>query len=229
MKKLGNRLTLITASAALGLLLVWLGLTAARADLGPATAPTTQSSGSVPAASAPPARSQPIQAVSLASDRTKSMPREYAVLLSRSMFVRGHAAEMGHIGQQRFSTASPSTAPSLDRSEAGLIFNGVTQTANAIDALVEDTVSGRVLTVKPGDAVASGKVKSITFDTLQYETGGRVTQVHIGQNFAGNDVDATSIPTPASSSAAPAASGASPEDILERLRQKRLQELGGGK
>jgi len=223
MKYPGNRLTLITAGTVLGLLLIWLGFTAARADLTPSGAPTTQKSGSASDTAAPPsARSQPIEAAALAADHPRPMPREYMVLLSRSMFVRGHAAEMGHIGQH-FS--APSTAPSLDRSETGLIFNGVTKTANTIDALVEDTVSGRVLTVKPGDAVARGIVKSITFDTLEYQSGGRVTEVKIGQNFAGNDVDTSAIPT----TTTPAGSGASPEDILERLRQKRLQELGGGR
>jgi hypothetical protein len=227
MNKPGNRFTLIAASAVLAALLVWLGMTAAKADLTPATAPATLNNPNNSVVQPTP-RNQPNEPVSLASDHTRPMPRQYAVLLSRSMFVRGHAAEMGHIGlggQQRYS--APSTAPSLDRSETGLIFNGVTKTANTIDALVEDTVSSRVLTVKPGDAVARGTVKSITFDTLEYESGGKVIQVHIGQNFTGNEVDTSTIPTAAAT--APAPTGASPEDILERLRQKRLQELGGGR
>jgi hypothetical protein len=138
------------------------------------------------------------------------------------MFVRGHVAEAGH-ASQHFS--GPSTAPSLDRAETGLIFNGVTQTANTIDALVEDTISGKVITVHTGDAIARGRVKAITFDTLEYESNGRVTAVQIGQNLAGNGVDVSAIPT----TTAPAGSGASPQDILERLRQRRLQESGGGR
>jgi hypothetical protein len=223
MNRLSNRFTLIIGCALLGALLAWLSFTAARADLNTAAAPTTQSSGgSADSRTQPAARSQPIDAAaSLASDHTQPMPRAYMVLLNHSMFVRGHAAEAGHVGQH---FAGPSTMPSVDRSETGLVFNGVTKTADKIDALIEDTSSGRVLTVHVGDAIAKGTVKSITFDTLEYESDGKVIEVHIGQNLTGNNVDVSAVPT----TSAPAGSGASPQDILERLRLKRLQELGGG-
>jgi hypothetical protein len=151
------------------------------------------------------------------------MPRMYAVLLTRSMFVRGHVADRGHEAGQR--PPPPPPAPSLDRAESGLVFNGVTQTAKAIDALVEDTASGHVITVHPGDAIAKGKVGKITFDTLEYLKDGRSIMIELGQTLAGGVVDASTIVT----TTEPAGSGASPEDILERLRQKRLAELGGGK
>jgi hypothetical protein len=132
-------------------------------------------------------------------------------------------ADAGHEGGPRLTTPPP--APSLDRAETDLLFNGVTQTATSIDALVEDTASGRVITVHPGDAIAKGKVGKITFDTLEYLKDGRSSMIQLGQNLAGDQVDASTIVT----TTQPAGSGASPEDILERLRQKRLQQLGGAK
>jgi hypothetical protein len=82
-----------------------------------------------------------------------------------------------------------------------------------------------VLTVHSGDAVAKGSVGKITMDTLEYVRPSGTITVRIGQNFSGSDTDLSTVPTPTGPT--PAGSGASPQDILERLRQKRLQELGG--
>jgi hypothetical protein len=234
-----NRSLLIGGCTLLAGLLIWMGLTVARADLattasastGPATTvpttgqvstatqpanpSTTQSTVSVPAPVKLPPASSTVHGV--------LMPRVYAVLLIRSMFVRGHVADPGHEAGVR--PAPPPPAPSLDRAESGLVFNGVTQTAQAVDALVEDTASGRVITVHAGDAIAKGKVGKITFDTLEYLKDGRGIMIQLGQTLAGGEVDPSTIV----STTEPAGSGASPEDILERLRQKRLAQLGVGK
>ena len=229
-----NRSLLIGGCTLLAGLLVWMGLTVARADLTttapastvpatsqvsvatqPASPSTTQSTVSAPAPMSLPPASSSVHVV--------LMPRVYAVLLTRSMFVRGHMAEAGHEGGQR--PAPPPPPPSLDRAESGLVFNGVTQTANAVDALVEDTASGRVITVHPGDAIAKGKVGKITFDTLEYLKDGHSIMIQLGQTLAGGEIDVSTIVA----TTEPAGSGASPQDILERLRQKRLAELGGGK
>jgi hypothetical protein len=232
-----NRFSATILCSLLCALLIWLGVTTglatARADL-----PTTTSATSAPAATqvsaatttAPDAQPSALDTMPVrltpsgTFGHTPLMPRAYMVLLSRSMFVRGHMADPSHVivpGSQR----RDNTAPSLLREETNLVFNGVTKTKTSIDALVEDTSTGGILTVRPGDAVARGKVGKITLDTLEYVNGSRVTVVHIGQNFTGTDGDVSSSPA----TSMPSSSGASPEDILERLRQKRLQELGGGK
>jgi hypothetical protein len=155
------------------------------------------------------------------------MPRDYMVLLTRSMFVRGHVAEAGHVGGGRNNSrgsenesGNSSTAASLQRAETGLVFNGVTQTDTSVDALIEDTSTGRVLTVHSGDAIARGKVGKITMDALEYINDGRVMKVQIGQNLAGGTADVSASPAATSQ---PVGSGASPQDILERLRARRLQ------
>jgi hypothetical protein len=243
-----KRFALIIASTVGCALLIWLGLSAFGADSSNALPAASQSSStqmSASQAASPESgalsrgerrserynrfsneRSAPVQP-SGTSGRPLPIPREYMVLMTRSMFVRGHIAEAGHVGGHNASLTSsnPTTAPSLLREENGLVFNGVTQTSRSIDALVEDTSTGRVMTVHTGDAIARGTVGKITLDSLEYVRDGHVTTVQIGQNFSGAEGDVSLSPA----TSMPAGSGASPEDILERLRQKRLQELGGGK
>jgi hypothetical protein len=137
------------------------------------------------------------------------------------MFVRGHIAEQSHVGG---TYVRPPQGPSqsLLREEAEVVFNGVTQTNTTIDALVEDTISGHILTVHPGEAVARGKVGKITMDSLEYIHDGRTTIIALGQNFTGSAADVSSSPA----ASQPSSSGVSPQDMVERLRQKRLQEQG---
>ena len=138
------------------------------------------------------------------------------------MFVRGHVADMSHVIGP-YTRPPPGPSPSLLREEAALVFNGVTFTNTTVDALVEDTVTGRVLTVHPGEAVARGKVGKITMDSLEYIHDGKTISIGLGENFTGSAGDVSSSPA----TSQPSSSGVSPEDMLERLRQKRMQELGG--
>jgi hypothetical protein len=222
-----KRYALTIACTVASALLIGLGLTSAGADAQTTTSMPSASDTTVPAATqetsaaASDSSTQPFVrpfAPQPTFGRMPLVPRQYMVLLTRSMFVRGHVAEAGHVGnivvQQR-------TPPSLLRAETDLVFNGVTQTSTAIDALVEDTNSGRVLTVRTGDSVARGKVGKITMDALEYIHDGRTTSIQIGQNFTGTAGDVSSSPA----TSEPANSGVSPQDILEKLRQKRLEEL----
>jgi hypothetical protein len=217
-----KRVILIGAATALGAsALIWQGIDAKAAGPNPA----------MPGASVPPAAAGAVVPGAGAagvdrppSDRSAPMPREYAVLLTRSIFVRGHMAEAGHAGGQHI----PSSAPVIAHEEANLVFNGVTRTDHSIDALIEDTTTGQVHTVHSGDSIARGSIGTITMDSLQYlgPTGG--VTIQIGQNLAGGQSDMSdmaTLNTPAGSS--PAGSGMSPQDILERLRQKRLAALNG--
>jgi hypothetical protein len=78
-----------------------------------------------------------------------------------------------------------------------------------------------VTTLKEGDSIAGGIVRHIRFDALDYEVNGKITRVAIGQNLAGGDAVVAASATTQSS--------AGGGDVLERLRQRRLQELGGKK
>jgi hypothetical protein len=115
------------------------------------------------------------------------------------------------------------------RPEASLVFSGATLTEREIVALIEDTSAGKIKTVRVGDALASGKVGALTLITLAYDAGGKVTEVKIGQNLDGVAVTMPTTQAVDSSSAtsSPGLSGGANE-MLEKLKQKRLRELGGG-
>ena len=118
------------------------------------------------------------------------MPREFMMLLTHSMFVRGHIAEAGHIiNPNARHVNNDSNNANQIRAESTLVFNGVTKTNNKIDALIEDVNSGRVMTVHPGDSIARGTVGKITMDSLEYISDGKTTQIGIGQNFTGSQGD----------------------------------------
>lgn len=154
----------------------------------------------------------------------RPMSGEFAVLLSRSIFVKGRQTVAGY-GSSRGGSESVFVVTTQQASspEKNLVFNGVTLAGGRADALVEDMAAGKVSTVKVGDAIARGWVAAITLDSLDYESGGKMTHVLIGQ-----DLEGMAGPPPSSQpTTAPSGGGAS--DVLERMRLRRQQELNGGK
>ena len=158
----------------------------------------------------------------------KPLPADYAILNSRSFFYHGKLPpppDPNYGGDRGPSnTAIPTSRP-----EKSLLFNGSTKSDGEWMALIEDTRAGRIVKVYVGDALAQGHVSAISLDTLDYDVAGRTRLILLGQNLDG---DAIAGPTsrPAPDGATPA-SGPSPDgalgDMLEKLRQKRLRELGG--
>jgi hypothetical protein len=170
-----------------------------------------------------------------------SIADPYAVLRGRSIFVKGN------------QTITSDSSPSRPAGDSGLanhpgsalIFNGVIMVGDEANAMIEDTSSQKVTLVKAGDLIAAGKVSEITFDSLTYEANGQQKQVSLGENMDGV-VPSNSVLAPASAGAPPVGgaastaaagvappatsagggSGASPDEILARMRAKRNQELG---
>ena len=167
----------------------------------------------------------------------KPLPAEFAVLSTRSFFVHGRLV-LETPRDPRFGPGGPgrtdgSEKPVPVRPEKTMLFNGSTRADGEWVALIEDTVAARIVKVSVGDALAQGKVSAITLNTLDYDAGGKVRQISLGQNLDGESITgATTRPsmaggTPSSGPAAPGGAGGGLADILERLRQKRMQELGG--
>jgi hypothetical protein len=167
------------------------------------------------------------------------MSNAFALLNTRSIFYKGY------LPQEREGNNSGPTTRSYgtdlpNASPASLIFNGVIVAPSQTYAFIENLGAGKVATVSVGDAIAGGKVDEISFNQLIFESQGRKIKIEIGHNFNGEVMAAaTSTPTTqgsgessgtasaAGSSTAPADSGGN--DILERMRKRRLQEMGGGK
>jgi hypothetical protein len=143
------------------------------------------------------------------------MPDDFAVLNLRNIFFKGHlpSPDAGQQGSSSFEVHSVETT---------YIFNGVTITDGKPVAFLENTDSGAVMQAHVGDTIARGKIVNIALDSLDYQANGRVTRVQIGQNLAGGNGWGTTATSEPSSTGS-----ASTDAMLEKLRQKRLQELGG--
>lgn len=113
------------------------------------------------------------------------LPRQYQVLLSRSIFAAG--------GKPETSAAEPPAASP----ESCLSLKGVVQDDQRFTAFVEDVPHKQVLELKVGDTVARGHIVAITLHELEYEAGGKLTRVAIGQPLSG-DVAPTTQPADAS-------------------------------
>ncbi|SRR5258706_14458100 len=131
----------------------------------------------------------------------------------------------------------PTTRPGRDsredrppqKPEVAFVLTGCTiQDDNKYVAYVENVQSGVTMKVSPGESVATGKVTAIGFDFLEYETGGQKTHVEIGHNFTGSVAslaNVMAIPTTGPTTGPVDESNLS---IEEKLRRRRLRELGGG-
>jgi hypothetical protein len=107
-------------------------------------------------------------------------PDAYAVLKTRSIFVKGNQSIAEEVRPSTYTRGGLS-----DKQANLLVFNGVILVNDEPDALVEDLTTHEVVKVRPGDAIAGGRVSAITFDDLAYELGGTIKHVAIGENLEG--------------------------------------------
>jgi len=154
----------------------------------------------------------------------RTVNTDFAMLLTRSIFKKGP--------QQIVDPGAPGSAPATRPAEVvapehNLVFNGVTE-ADAATALVEDTAGHKVNKLHVGDAIASGKVTGIDFDSLEYTVNGKARRIEIGQNLEGTVAAPTSGPavfgaSGGTSSGDSGTSGGASNSILEKMRQRRMQ------
>lgn len=151
----------------------------------------------------------------------------YRLIVSRNMFARDRAAPTS----RRYT-------PSPRRSENGepeLILTGVIVQEELRIAFFEDSRSGLTYRVPVGGVLGSVAVESISLDGVELRGEGRARRIAIGENLSGaagtSLRDAASQPTTAAAGTSAESQPAGPptdkglEDILERMRQRRLQEM----
>lgn len=141
---------------------------------------------------------------------------DYLTLMERSIFFKGRFVPSDDPG--RFNSG-PATPP-----EKVLVFDGATRTDHLYAAFLEDTESQNVNTIHVGDKIAQGQITRITLDEMDYQAGGRVMHLAIGQNLAGEQIygaDALAATEPSIDLSGPDA------DILRKMMLRRQQELGG--
>lgn len=99
------------------------------------------------------------------------------------------------------------------------VLTGIASCGNTPVAFFEESQSGQVVWAVPGTGVGGGEVLGLCLDTVNVRLGGVSRCVRVGQNIRG---EATTVPSGATSASSP--SGGS-SDVLERMRQRRLQEM----
>jgi hypothetical protein len=210
------------------------------AATGPSTGPTTSTAWVRPPYSRDSGRSS---RAATAYPRTvamaKPMPREFELVIARSIFIKGmqrvrDTPPPSDPGRERPGGSGPTTTVVVARPEKKLLFNGATDADGQWVAIFEDVSVAKVLTLKVGDKVARGKVAAMTLGTLDYDAGGRVKRILMGQNLDGEVVAVATTrpslaavggpatgPSPGPEGGPPAAGGAA--SILEQMRLRRLQ------
>ena len=170
-----------------------------------------------------------------AQDRPAPMDPSFTVLLERSMFSKD--------GRSRTAAPPPSTAPAAPpvrvlSPEQSNVFRGVLCPDEEYVAFIQNVQTDQVSVLKAGDEIAGGRIVAITLDTLNYASGGKVLEIRLGQNLAGETAAAgttastsTTAAATGTSTGATASTPSSPSDpalqsAAERMRQRRLQEGG---
>lgn len=163
--------------------------------------------GGLPAATQP-ATSQPVTTQPAATQPAAMsiipMTEPYRILLTRSIFARdaGRTAHQSRAGGAD-GPGGQGGPGGQAQPEAGLVLRGAVRDNGAYVAFIEDAASHIARRVKEGDTLALGRVGNINLRGIDYESGGKVTRVAMGQNLQGAVVLAP-VPPPA---ATPAAGG----------------------
>jgi hypothetical protein len=168
----------------------------------------------------------------------RQITREFYPVLSRSIFIKGRQEVIDTGGfsdhfrespsTTTFASTGPTSGPAPWTPESTLVFNGASDTNGQIVAFIENTGLNTIGRYHLGDAVAQGKLSALTLDSLDYQAASHVTHVLLGQNLQGLDMQVLTT-QPVSSTTAPTTSespGGGADSVLERLRRRRLQELG---
>ena len=120
-------------------------------------------------------------ATPIADDKSdKSSFDHYKVLSEHNIFTKNRRPPSTQSSRDSRTDRPPR------RPEVAFVLTGcVIENDNRFAAFVENAQTGVTQKVSPGDSIATGKVTSIGFDFLEYESAGQKTRVEIGHNFTG--------------------------------------------
>ena len=162
----------------------------------------------------------------------KAFADRYAILIERNVFAKDRPRRYVRPTDPRRERSEREAREARDRPrspqpEESLLLTGVVREGDVYMAFIENTRSGTTTRTKVGDTVGRGKITAITMISLTHEVEGRAAVLEIGKTLSGGAPDRSrSTETQASSTETP--SGSAPtgaaNDIIERMRQRRLQE-----
>lgn len=129
-----------------------------------------------------------VSAASAATDKADSWDR-FRVLVERNMFLRDRRLPRPpQVGR---------AAPPADSPERQVVLTGTALCGTEFVAFFEDIRTGKTLRARAGGAVGTGKLKAVTLNGVEYETGGKATKIEIGWSLIG---EAASLPSRRTSS-----------------------------
>jgi hypothetical protein len=106
-----------------------------------------------------------------------SFPKEYGVLLTRSIFAHGKGPMV----------AGPTTGPATPTSpEQGFVLRGVALQGPDCTALLEELAGGKTRQLHVGDEIFGGRVVGITMNGVDRTLGGRMVHIVVGQALDGS-------------------------------------------
>lgn len=152
----------------------------------------------------------------------------YKVLVERNAFSRTRGPQAKAEAARKLPERRP---------ERYTVLTGITEQGDKFLAILEE-VQGDTTKVAAGGPVAGGTVKAITLDGLVFEKGGKTINVAIGSSLslgtappASGDASPTGTGADAKATRAASTAPATGQDpkaasLLERLRQRRMKELG---
>lgn len=144
---------------------------------------------------------------------------DYQVLVERNMFsrVRGPRASRPEQPVQR-------EAPPPERF---IFLRGIVRRDGETIAVLEDMSGGRIMRVRSGDTVLDGRVGQVTLDEITYlDAEGKEVTVPLGRNLETGSVVPSAGEPEAGAPAGSETDEGEASGILERLRQRRMRELG---
>jgi len=160
--------------------------------------------------------------------RESSSWDQYKVLVTRNIFARVRGERTRTYTPRTTLPRRPEASP-----ESYIRFRGTMSVSGAPKALLEEVRSGNIITAGVGDKLLQGTIAKVGLDSMTYTRDDAEIQILIGESLAkghspgpvetGTGTTPTVTGTGTGATPAPAGSAA---EILERLRQKRMKELG---
>jgi hypothetical protein len=145
----------------------------------------------------------------------------YKILVERNIFSR-----------DRRSVAAPNTQPAPTTQLAQppspvrlLVLTGVAVRNEVRIAFFEDSQSGEVIRVTPNSLLENGTVLAVLVDGVRYSSQGVERTVCVGDDLHGLPTSEPTTQSASSPSDTPAVGDSSENDIIKKMRQRRLQEL----
>jgi hypothetical protein len=158
-----------------------------------------------------------------AAEETKAWD-DYQVVVTRNIFSRVR-------GRRPTRPTGPVVRPVAPSAESYMRLRGIVRRDGRFIGCIEDVRSGEVSFARSGDELLKGKVSNVTLDSMVYALDGEEFEVQIGESlnkaFRAESSAAVPLPGPgAEGISGPSEGAGGPADMAEKLRQRRLRELG---